>query len=337
MKNIAIFIGQIYLDSQRKVLMSIYDECKKYNYNFTVYSFFSSTEDNFNIGEYELYNRINLDNFDGFILYSETIYSETIRNQLVEKFINSNRKFVSIDNYLENAVNVISDGESSMEKIAENLAKMNDIKIVNYITGPLDSNDSNKRINAFKKTAEVFGIAYDPNRVYVGDFFSESGNLAIEYFRNNNLLDADVYVCANDQMALGAYFGLSELGINVPEECLITGFDNILQSKFNTVPITSVERNEKELGKAAFIKLMEILKGKEAKDRVIESTPVYRESTNVFINVPSPSEKEAYYSSFVKKTFNDMKYASILNDVNTEFMTAKSVNELCDILVKYLK
>mgnify|MGYP003298858088 FL=1 len=56
-------------------------------------------------------------------------------------------------------------------------------------------------------------------------------------------------------MALGAYNELTKLGYKIPEDCLLTGFDDIDQAKYNLPSITSVERQEDYIGLIAFNKL----------------------------------------------------------------------------------
>ena len=92
------------------------------------------------------------------------------------------------------------------------------------------------------------------------------------------MLDADVYICANDQMAMGAYNELTNLGYKIPDDCLLTGFDDITQAKYNLPSITSVERREDYIGLTAFNKLMALSKGEKTEDEVVKAIPQFRKS-----------------------------------------------------------
>ena len=234
--RIAVFAGQISLDSQSKVILGIYDKCKQSNVDLDLYALHSSNELKFNIGEFEHLNRIDFNIYDGFILYTETLYSLTLRGMLLEKLQIYNKPIVSIDTELANSVNIMTNNSSAMEEIVEHLITEHNVKVLNFISGPLGSTDAALRKQAFLKVLTKYGLSVDIKRIVIGDFFADSGTNAIEFFEENNVLDADAYVCANDQMALGAFYGLQEKGIRVPQDCLLTGYDNIVSAEYNIVP-----------------------------------------------------------------------------------------------------
>ena len=57
--------------------------------------------------------------------------------------------------------------------------------------------------------------------------------------------------CSNDNQAIGAIIKLQELGINVPDQISIIGFDNIVSGNFTTPPISTVHVDRTSLGKIA--------------------------------------------------------------------------------------
>lgn len=58
-------------------------------------------------------------------------------------------------------------------------------------------------------------------------------------------------VCANDDLALAALVALTRLGIRVPEEMSVTGFDNIEDAYHSTPPLTTINVAKEALGKRA--------------------------------------------------------------------------------------
>lgn len=337
MYNIGIFIGQIHLDSQRKVLLSIFEQCKKNNMNLHVFSFFSSTEMSFNLGEFEYINRINIDKYDGFIFYAETIYNQTIREKMLKKLKSYNKNVVSIDYKIENGINIISDNNLAMQDIMEHLIEEHNVKKINFIAGPKNSTDSKARKKGCDLVCEKYNIKIDDKRVYYGDFFADSGALAIEYYKNNNLLDADAYICANDQMALGAYFELIQQGFKIPKDCIITGFDNITQAEYNIIGITSVERSENKIGELAFNKLIKLINGLKEEDEYVNAVPIFRGSCCKNANKVSNKQIINFYNKHTADNINFLKYSNLINESSSEFTAVNSIEELVNILPKYLK
>lgn len=59
-------------------------------------------------------------------------------------------------------------------------------------------------------------------------------------------------VAINDMVAYGVIDGLHDLGLRVPEDISVCGFDNIFPSQFSGVQLTSVEHSIQERGRSAF-------------------------------------------------------------------------------------
>lgn len=337
MKKIAMFLGQIHLDTQRKVILSIYEECKKYNIDFNIFSFFSSDEVSYNQGEFEYINRIDMDSYDGFILYSETIYSEELRKKLIKKIKTLNKNIVSIDYDINIGTNISTDNYYAMTEIMEHLLKEHNVKKINFIGGPINSSDTEKRLSGCKKVLEENNIELDKKRIYYGDFLVDSGSTAIDYFKDNNLLDADVYICANDQMALGAYNELTNLGYKIPDDCLLTGFDDIAQAKYSIPSITSVERREDYIGLTAFNKLMSLSKGEKVEDEIVKAIPRFRKSCCKDYKELSASKLMEKYKNYSVENIEHLKYSKFINDSASEFVAADSIDSLVSLIPKYLK
>lgn len=337
MKKIAMFLGQIHLDTQRKVILSVYEECKKHNIDLNIFSFFSSNEVSYNQGEFEYINRIDMDSYDGFILYSETIYSEELRQRLIEKIRSFNKNIVSIDYDIQIGTNISTDNYYAMMEIMEHLIKTHNVKKVNFIGGPINSSDTEKRLAGCKKVLEENNIELGDERIYYGDFFSDSGNAAIDYFQSKNLLDADVYICANDQMALGAYNELTKLGYRIPEDCLLTGFDDITQAEYNLPSITSVERREDYIGLIAFNKLLALSKNEVVEDELVKAIPKFRKSCCIDYKEFDDSRLIPKYKNYSIENLEHLKYSKFINDSAAEFVAADSIEKLITLIPKYLK
>ncbi len=57
--------------------------------------------------------------------------------------------------------------------------------------------------------------------------------------------------CSNDNQAIGSIIKLQELGINVPNDISIIGFDNIITGNYTTPPITTIHVDRTSLGRIA--------------------------------------------------------------------------------------
>ncbi|MCL2544533.1 MAG: LacI family transcriptional regulator [Clostridia bacterium] len=69
----------------------------------------------------------------------------------------------------------------------------------------------------------------------------------------------DAVVCVNDLLALEVMRELAHLGLRVPEDVSVIGFNNIQAGLFSTPALTTVEVDAERLGQAAFTLLLRAL------------------------------------------------------------------------------
>ena len=98
-------------------------------------------------------------------------------------------------------------------------------KRIAYIAGPLNQRTAQLRLQGYQQALENAGIALDPLLLAEGDRLFSGG-----YSACNQLLHRKVeftaICCFNDATAIGALKALQELGVAVPGEVSLFGFDN---------------------------------------------------------------------------------------------------------------
>jgi LacI family transcriptional regulator/LacI family repressor for deo operon, udp, cdd, tsx, nupC, and nupG len=57
--------------------------------------------------------------------------------------------------------------------------------------------------------------------------------------------------CYNDLVAIGFYRALAELGLRVPDDVSVVGFDDIPLSEYLTVPLTTIRMPTARMGQIA--------------------------------------------------------------------------------------
>ncbi len=113
----------------------------------------------------------------------------------------------------------------------------------------------------------------DSKFIHVGPMSSKSGYDLMK----NELLSkdkAEVYLCSDDSIALGALRAINEKGIKVPEEIGIIGFNNDHTSAYTFPPLTSVDTNSKFIGEQALRSMIEILEGRTVPVKKIIPTKI---------------------------------------------------------------
>ena len=91
--------------------------------------------------------------------------------------------------------------------------------------------------------------------------------------------DNTAVVCYNDEVAFGLIKFLLSAGKRVPEDVAVVSFDNSSLSRISQVPITSLSYEDRNIGRIAAQKLIDILGGREVSSEVLPWTFVQKESS----------------------------------------------------------
>lgn len=120
-------------------------------------------------------------------------------------------------------------------------------KQIGFIGGSLDLIVTVDRLHGYKKALEDANIEGRSEYVIHQEFLREGGQEAVRALMQLEH-PPTALVVADDFMALGVLNTLDELGIRVPEDISIVGFNNVLLAELAKPPLTSVDINIFELG-----------------------------------------------------------------------------------------
>ena len=92
----------------------------------------------------------------------------------------------------------------------------------------------------------------------------------------------DAVVCYNDQIAFSIIGGLHQIGVSIPEDLSITGYDNSMLAHQHPLSLTTIAHPQEKLGEMAAELLLELLHGIPPEEsrvlRLIEPELVIRKS-----------------------------------------------------------
>jgi DNA-binding LacI/PurR family transcriptional regulator len=118
------------------------------------------------------------------------------------------------------------------------------------ITGPDRMEAARARLDGFRSGLDMAGVPVDPELLRHGDFEIATGrDLALELLRLEAPPTA-IFAC-NDGTAVGVYHAAAKLGVRIPEDLSVVGFDDLPKAKWTVPPLTTIRQPLKEMGAAA--------------------------------------------------------------------------------------
>ncbi|WP_216322854.1 LacI family DNA-binding transcriptional regulator [Deinococcus aestuarii] len=127
-----------------------------------------------------------------------------------------------------------------------------------HIGGPVEWNDADLRHRGYRHVLAAHGLPELPR--LTGDWSAQSGFRAVEEARGADTAFTAVFA-GNDQMALGVLSALARMGLRVPEDVSVVGFDGTPESAFYQPPLTTVQQNFAQLGRKSLEELMRRIQG----------------------------------------------------------------------------
>lgn len=112
---------------------------------------------------------------------------------------------------------------------------------IGLITGTPNLLCSRQRGDGYRAALQAAGVAVSDDLIRAGDFGAESGFEAATVLLHLDSPPTAIFA-AGDQMALGAYEATRRIGLRVPEDVSVVGFDDLPAARWAGPPLTTVRR-----------------------------------------------------------------------------------------------
>lgn len=123
-----------------------------------------------------------------------------------------------------------------------------------------------RRMAGYRSAFEEAGLPFEAIPQVVGNFSIESGYQAAEALLSLTPRPTAL-LCLNDRMAMGAIQRAHSLGLHVPADLSVAGFDDIPGAQFFNPPITTVRQPAREMGVKAAHMLFDLMEAQKQPQR----------------------------------------------------------------------
>ncbi len=188
---------------------------------------------------------------------------------------------VAVNLPFNNVYYTLSDCDKAFDEVVEHLVKEHGCKNIGFISAAsTNSNEAITRLKAYKKALKKHGLKYNPDIIIEGLFIREAAYTLIrEKYKSKEDVNADAFIAANDLMAEGCVKALQDLGLKIPRDIKVVGFDDTIRASFTSPSLSTMDQNIAGQGYTAARIAYKILQGEkvphETKTFV---TPIYRQS-----------------------------------------------------------
>lgn len=326
-------MGLISLNNQKQIMEGMIDAIKETGNNIYIFTNHSGRRDNKeNIqGAFQIMELPEFEYFDGVIIAPETIIHPPIASYVMDKLRVSKVPAITLDKKMEGYGCLSTSSYAAQYKAVEHLIQEHGCTDMVYVRGPVGYIEAENRFQGYCDALEAHGIPFKEENVIEGFFTLESGlNAAAQLHRSGRTPEA--IICASDNMAVGVSEYYKAVGISVPEQVRLVGFDNGETATYSNPSITSIDKNPYELGYRAVYGILEVINGKTLADDMIESEPVCRQSCGCGEKERFDVERLKY--KFIQQDIYTGHLSEMINGTLAEFSGLQKPEDVIPILKK---
>jgi len=336
-KKIAVFANgwnNISISQALKGIRSVTDE-----FNIDIFLFLSfaafATSKVRNIGEDAIFDIPDYQDFDGVITFSNMLNSEATPKKIAERLKKEKICAVSVGMAYDGLAFVGIDNFKGMYEMVDHLVKDHHIKNPAFFAGAQKHPDSNERLEATRQALDSNGIELkEENICYTNWEYLTSIDYAVEFCQRENPPDA--YICANDHNAIAVCVGLEKMGISVPDDVIVTGFDKISYAETFYPSITTVYQDYEKIGYISAWLLMEKLEGTTNSEQAIVSSKfILNESCGCKKTSEADKIRREFCINAYKKEMGNMIFQAAEADMSTSIFNCSSYEEFQKNLLNF--
>lgn len=147
---------------------------------------------------------------------------------------------------------VDADNRAASRAAAEHLLELGHAQLAHF-AGPSYSLHTRERVDGVRQACSAALVRFGDAHVVTAGADVEGGHrAALAYFRERSPADRPTAVtCYNDLVAAGVCRALAELGLRVPDDVSVVGFDDIPLARYLPVPLTTMRAPKHETGRLA--------------------------------------------------------------------------------------
>ncbi len=216
-------------------------------------------------------NHVRYRGFDGVVIACVDFYDDE-----VAELINSDIPVVTIDHLFDNRIAVISDNVQGMKDLLTYIYEMGHRKVA-YICGN-DTSVTRNRLTSFYRTAEELHMEVPDSYVVHGSYRDiDKAEEATE-----QLLGLDdpptCIIYPDDFSCFGGLNVIKKLGLKVPDDISIAGYDGIMIGSYIEPQLTTLKQNTDSIGSQAGEKIISLIE--KPRTTVIEPVIISGEVCN---------------------------------------------------------
>jgi DNA-binding LacI/PurR family transcriptional regulator len=257
---IAIIFSDLKNDYNDDYITGIQKQANSYGYRTFTFSM-PQTSELYTNNEEWVYSLIDTDRYDGIIFVEHTFSTHKSLIPPIEKELYENCRcpvvVIGKSNVLPDTIGL--ENRKNFEKVVEHLIDVHGCRSLYCLGG--EKGIADERIDGFINVLKNLDIPFDEDDLLYGGYWISGAEVVAKDIACGTLEKPDAIVCLNDEIAYALIKQLFFVGLRVPEDILVTGFDNSSYASNTAVSITTFTADTYFCGQRAMAQLHSMITG----------------------------------------------------------------------------
>jgi DNA-binding LacI/PurR family transcriptional regulator len=149
-------------------------------------------------------------------------------------------------------------------------------RCIAYITGPENHSDDLDRLAGYRRALELAELPFDSELVVTGTGRARAGERALRRLQALREPPTAVF-CYNDMTAIGLLHAARQVGVAVPGDLAVVGFDDIPFASYVQPPLTTVAQPKLEMGRRAVEMALDLVAADSGRSETVSDVLVQGE------------------------------------------------------------
>ncbi len=238
-------------------------KCKQMGYNLLVLHWNNpfGQQNSYVMGEASIFEFFDFKEADAIIYIKDVFANAAVEERIEQKIAECNCPKISPRMPLDGYYSILINDSEAIKEMLRHFINEHKCKKIAYMSGVSGRPDAEARLNAYKQVMDENGLLYDDSYIFHGNYWTDKGDEAVDYFLSSPLGIPEAIVCANDYMAMSVVESLTKRGYRVPEDIKVSGFDNV--DNPSDISLTTIDIDIKELAYNSVDIIDDIFHGKD--------------------------------------------------------------------------
>lgn len=191
----------------------------------------------------QIYDFINFEVVDALIILCSCFVDKSVYQRVIKRALKANIPVILEDEVCDGCITIKNEYDKVFKDMIHHVIKEHGVKDTFFMAGFEGNAQSDYRLNLYREALSELNLPFKKEMVGYGQFWEYPTSNIMDRIHKEHERMPGAFICANDTMGVEVCRKLKEFGYRVPDDVIVTGFDDSISAIFAEPSLTSCAVN----------------------------------------------------------------------------------------------